>query len=136
MTKKAMTKDDVKGMADLAAYARERLAKSVRRNDPVAAAYWAQTERYAEGNLRWRFDGELLRERAREAVALAQDYWKAGEFMNAALVYAKAKWLVIIGRNLGFRMPPPATGVNLGWLRALTARRPGSRPAELAEVTE
>lgn len=131
MTKKAMTKDDVKGMADLAAYARERLAGSVRRNDPVAAAYWADTARYAEGNVRWSFDGDLLKERAREAVSLAQDFWKEGKFTDAAFVYAKAKWLVIIGRNLGFRMPPRETGVNLGWLRALTAR-----PAKLVEVTE
>lgn len=120
----------------MAEYARQRLAGSVRRGDPVAAAYWAETARYADGNLRWTFDADLLKERAREAVALAEDYWKDGEFTDAALVYSKAKWLVIIGRNLGFRMPPAETGVNLGWLRALTAKNLGPRPEKFAGVAE
>lgn len=123
-----MTKTDVKGMKDLVEYALSRVERSVRRNDPVAAAYWADTAKYAEENAKWRFDFVLLRERAVDAVALAVELWKEGRFMPAALLYSKAKWLVIIGRNLGFRMPPLETGVNLSWLRDLALRKSGSRP--------
>lgn len=125
-----MKKTDVRSMADLAEYAGRRVAVSVRRNDPIAAAYWAHTAKYAEENAKWRFDAALLRERAAEAAGLAAELWKEGRFMPAALLYSKAKWLVIIGRNLGFRMPPAETGVNLGWLRGLTGGKPRPEPVE------
>lgn len=110
-----MSKGDVRTFRDLAAYARERWARSVRRNDPVAACYWKETEHFAEAT----GDGDMSRwaSRARMCAGMAEDLHRAGQWMLAAIWYSRAKWFVILGRNNGLKMSPAATGVNLRWLR-------------------
>jgi len=114
-------KRTIKDMSDLCEYASRRAAKSARRNDPVAWAYWNETSAWARGNVRVRYDEALILERAHEQVGIAVEDSAAGRFWEAALAYSRAKWMVTIGRNLGFRLAPKRTGVNLEWLRKAEA---------------
>lgn len=112
-----MDRKALRTFSDVERYAHRRAERSVRRNDPVAAAYWLETAAFA---------GEFS-----SKIADDPDWaWYAGQFaekakhlslkhqwMSAALWYSRAKWCVILGRNNGARMDPRRTGVNLQWLR-------------------
>jgi hypothetical protein len=113
-----MTKNDVKTYGDLINYAEERARDSLQRNDPLAVAYWRESaawadEKISEGHRPWPPDYDEIRSYVEEAQQLTEE----GRYMDGALFYSRAKWLVIMGRNNGFVMNPEKTGVNLSWLR-------------------
>lgn len=97
-------------------HAAARAAKSRKRKDPIAMAYWMETEKYARNLLYIEITRENLLERARDCVAMAKERFQEQKFMEGALYYSRAKWCVIIGRAKGFIMNPKTTGVNLAWL--------------------
>jgi hypothetical protein len=119
-----MQKSDIKTFQDLVDYAALRAKNSVRRNDPVAWAYWRETCMWAaqRASLEKR-DGEADRLElvgcAKANVRIAKSKAKAGDFSEAARHYSRAKWFVIIGRNRGHVMSAKETGVELSWLREL-----------------
>lgn len=107
-----MTKNDVRTFGDLAEFASVRATGSLRRNDPWAMAYWKETEKFAKGMLKlgggipdWAHAASLA---ARRATLES----KAGNDIESALCYSRAKWFVIMGRNNGVVMNPKITGVN------------------------
>lgn len=119
-----MTKADVRSFDDLVVYAEERAARSLRRNDPVAWAYWREARKWASG---WK--GSEVVERSQFLSDLCHGYVRRAklaaareDFMVAALEYSRAKWLVIIGRNRGIVMSSRRTGVNMEWLEAVEKR--------------
>lgn len=116
----AMLKTDIETFANLQDYARQRAAVSLIRNDPIAHAYWRETEIWAveqEGH-----EPESLVAWVTRAHHFADEAKKrAARPMEAALFYSRAKWIVILGRNNGIKMPPADTGVNLRWLRKMAS---------------
>lgn len=99
-------------------YARERAQKSLKRKDPIAFAYWRETELFAEDSARMYRDPATWAFAASECVLVAKGHLETQDFMKAALWYSRAKWFVIIGRANGMVMNPKKTGVNLEWLAA------------------
>lgn len=119
-----MTKTDVRSFEDLVAFSQERATGSLRRNDPIAWSYWRETGKWAAGlgksDVLERPEG--LPGWCQEYVRLARLAAGRDDFMVAALEYSRAKWFVIISRNLGIIMNSSKTGVNLGWLKILEKR--------------
>ena len=118
-----VTKSDVKTFAELEQYATGRAARSLKRNDPIAWAYWQETYRWAAGqrkNTPKLTDREWIQSECSMYTGEAFFHWnKNHEAMKAAIAYAHAKWIVILARNNGIKMPPADTGVNLRWLRKM-----------------
>ena len=112
-----MKKSAVKSFAQLRRYAEARALGSVRRNDPMAWAYWRETASFA--GVYQSSEVKLLQlvEDICVQVGLVRQHAKDGFALEAAYAYSRAKWLVILGRNNGFRMSPRTLGVNLKWLR-------------------
>lgn len=119
-----MQKADLKTWAKVAIHARDRAALSLKRKDPIAFAYWRETEKYARGYSGVPPTQEWLTETAQLLSRGAQNLFWDGKFMEGALQYSRAKWCVIIARANGWTMDPRKTGVNLGWLSELAAARP------------
>jgi len=88
-------KADYKNFSELAYYARLRMKKSISRNDPMAALYWFNVER-------WAADVSVEREE------------KAGLYKDCANHYWKLKHLRIMLVNNGRKIPR----LGLNWLRA------------------
>lgn len=112
-----MPKADLRIWEAVAVHARERAAKSLRRNDPIAWAYWRETEAFANScSFSYRSPGSWQMG-AFDCVQKAKAELERGAFMKAALWYSRAKWFVIVARANGMKMDPKKTGVNLTWLR-------------------
>lgn len=109
-----MTRKDVRTLPALLRYAGARASRSLDRNDPIAHAYWRETESFFRGCLPRYENPSTWRE---AAVACAARARGTAAPMEAALWYSRAKWFVILARNRGLRMGPKSTGVNLDWLR-------------------
>jgi len=134
-----MKKNEIKDFGPLMEYARGRAAKSLKRNDPWAWAYWQETAHWAElvitnGRLEYddsvnclsltyppNGDPEKLYEYTKFLVQVAEGHVAKREYAQAAREYSRAKWMVILARNNGWKMDPKKTGVNLGWLRGFEA---------------
>lgn len=118
-----VTKNGVRTFADLIRYSEERATRSLKRNDPIAMAYWQESGKWAR-----QWDGSNILENAEELPTWCRHFLRCAksllrrEPMQAALNYSRAKWLVIMGRNRGIVMSPKETGVNLAWLRAKVRR--------------
>lgn len=130
-----MKKNEIRSFAGLMEYARNRANRSLKRNDPWAWAYWQETAAWAElvisnGRLEYddsvnclslehpeKRDPEKLYEYTRFLVQVAEGHVGKGEYAQAARSYSRAKWVVILARNNGWKMDPKKTGVNLEWLR-------------------
>jgi hypothetical protein len=119
-----MTKNDVKTFGQLAVLARERAARSLRRNDPIAWAYWRETEKFAglwppnstpDNPVDWVRSAKAFAEAARREL-------ETGRPMDAALLYSRAKWVVILARNNGVTMSPKRTLVNMDWAKPLLSK--------------
>lgn len=113
------SKGGVKTFADLEAFAASRAERSFRRNDPVAMGYWLETRAWAStmgassSALTGRSNAvELCRGRVEAALREPRP-------MAAAMLYSRAKWVVIMARNNGVVMTPAETGVNKRGLAAL-----------------
>jgi hypothetical protein len=119
-----MTKNQVKSFDDLQIFARERVAGSVRRNDPVAAAYWTATLSFALSRLKEgeQNDAVSLRLAAQHYAAKAASLDWEREPFEAASTYSRAKWFVIIGRNNGYVMSQKSLGMGMHWLQRATER--------------
>jgi hypothetical protein len=111
-----LEKSDLRTWEAIVVYARVRAAQSLKRNDPIAWAYWKETETFSK---------------SAPAAYSKPDSWKMGAFdcvqkaklakarsspMESALWYSRAKWFVILARANGIVMDPKKTGVNLQWL--------------------
>jgi len=108
------TKKDVSSFEQLAAFAGARAQQSLRRNDPWAWAYWRETRSWA---LRVPLAAPCIRSR-KVWLSCIQMHLKEAElkvahsdWSHAARAYSRAKWCVIMARNLGFKMSPRETGV-------------------------
>lgn len=141
-----MKKEKVRTFGGLVEYAKERALGSLRRNDPWAWAYWKETAAWAElviVNGRLEFDDSVnclnlehpekgdpkkLYEYTSFLVKVAAGHVGKGEYMQAARAYSRAKWIVILARNNGWKMDPKKTGVNLDWLRGFEAVKAGKVP--------
>jgi len=128
-------KNEIKDFGPLMEYARGRAAKSLKRNDPWAWAYWQETAHWAElviTNGRMEYDDSVnclslrhpekgdpkkLYEYTQFLVKVTEGHVAKFEFAQAARSYSRAKWIVILARNNGWKMDPKKTGVNLEWLR-------------------
>jgi len=97
-------------------HAQERAKKSLKRKDPIAWAYWQQTEQFAKSCSSSYVDPGIWPMAASGCVHQAKEEIKKKNFMIAALWYSRAKWFVIIARANGIVMDPAKTGVNLKWL--------------------
>lgn len=106
-----MTKNDIRTFDDLVKFAKFRAKNSLKRNDPWAMAYWKATQVFAETGrevapvLDWIHVAKL-------SAKLSREFYEAGDTIQAALWYSRAKWYVIMGRNNGVVMNPRITGVN------------------------
>ena len=111
-----MTKNDVKTWADLETFARLRARASAKRNDPWAWAYWRETAKWAvdRANQVLMLEGCLLW--IEDMIAGAELAATNGDYAVAARSYSHAKWLAIMLRNRGVRVPK-ARGPKLDWLR-------------------
>jgi len=114
-----MTKNDVKDWKDLQIFARTRAKGSAKRNDPWAWAYWRNTALWAEhmqedsymmDSSNWLSGMGVLLSQAKTYVRF--------DFTIAALFYSRAKWLAIMLRNRGIKVPR-AKGPSLDWLHTL-----------------
>lgn len=113
-----MEKAELKTWLDVITHARERAARSLRRKDPIAYAYWRETERFAQGRVRITVTEAGLVLEAAACVRQAQYAFRTDRFMEGAIAYSRAKWCVIVARANGWKMDPRKTGVNLKWLTA------------------
>lgn len=126
-----MEKKDLRNWDKVVLYARARAAGSLRRKDPIAFAYWKETERFAlrvGGNMRSakpRWTRAMFERGAHACVVMAKQYSRSGHFMTGALWYSRAKWYVIVARANGWKMDPRKTTVNLGWLNDMVTRMTG-----------
>jgi len=108
------TKKDISSFEQLAAFAGARAHQSLRRNDPWAWAYWFETRSWA---LRVNLVGPFISSRAEWLSFIQSNLQEAGkklasrDWSHAARAYSRAKWCVIMARNLGFKMNPRETGV-------------------------
>lgn len=118
-----MTRSDVRTLPALLQYARGRAKRSLDRNDPIAYAYWTETESFFRGCLSRYKNPSTWREAATACASRARE---TGAPMEAALWYSRAKWFVILGRNIGLSMSPKETVVNLDWLRRREIERRAS----------
>lgn len=103
----------VEGFADLAVYSKYRAMRSAKRNDPIAWAYWMNVHEWAvthqdccEDRKAW---PRVIRDWLAEVEQLATD-----NPMEAARLYSKVKWLVLMIRNNGERI---STKGHLDWLK-------------------
>ena len=115
MTAALGTKKDVGDFEQLAAFADTRAARSLRRNDPWAWAYWSETRSWAlgmHGSAWWACcPRQMWLETIERLLKEANGEFVRSNWSNAARLYSRAKWCVIIARNRGFRMSPRETGV-------------------------
>jgi hypothetical protein len=114
-----MKKSDVKTWADLKRFAKMRARKSLRRNDPLAYAYWDETWSFANTYQHTDIDPVVLRIQARDIAGTVQDFVATGDTLRAAFQYSRVKWFTILGRNNGWKMPRKECGTSLDWLRKL-----------------
>lgn len=119
-----MQKADLKTWANVALHARDRAALSLKRKDPIAFAYWRETEKYAMLYADVSPTQDWLTETAKLLSQGAQNLFWEAKFMEGALQYSRAKWCVIIARANGWTMDPKKTGVNLGWLMEFDSSKP------------
>lgn len=119
-----MQKADLKTWAKVVLHARIRARRSLKRKDPVAFAYWRETEKFAALYQDVVPNHDWLTDTAKLQVEGAKNLFRAGRFMEGAIWYSRAKWCVIIARANGWSMDPKKTGVNLGWLAELDSARP------------
>lgn len=117
-----MKKADLRTWMDVILHARERAARSLKRKDPVAYAYWRETEQFAKSRVQVRVSLEGLTAEAAACVEHAQYAFRTDRFMEGAISYSRAKWCVIVARANGWKMNPKKTGVNLKWLEASSRR--------------
>lgn len=113
------TKRDLKTWDAVVAYAATRAKRSLKRKDPVAWAYWVETEIFARKAAASYAHAGSWQMGAFDCVGKAKQSIQAGRFMEAALWYSRAKWFVIVARANGMVMDPKKTGVNLAWLKAV-----------------
>lgn len=112
------TKKDLKSWRDVWNYAEQRAHRSMKRKDPIAWAYWVETQRFAaKFAVSYKSPNSWLMG-AYDCVVQAKLAIGRGVFMEGALWYSRAKWFVIIARANGFVMNPKKTGVNLKWLES------------------
>lgn len=114
-----MKKSDVKTWADLRRFAKLRARKSLRRNDPIAYAYWDQTWSFAKVYGSTDIDPKILRIQAADVAATIPGYVATGDALGAAFQYSRVKWFTILGRNNSWKMPRKECGTSLDWLRKL-----------------
>lgn len=111
-----MGKSDLRTWEAVIRHARERAKGSLKRKDPIAWAYWCETEVFANScAVSYRHPGSWHMG-AFDCVQKAKMELKNHGFMKAALWYSRAKWFVIVARANGMVMNPRKTGVNLKWL--------------------
>lgn len=111
-----LEKSDLRTWEAIVVYSRVRAAKSLKRNDPIAWAYWKETESFAKSFQAAYSKPESWKMGAFDCVQKAKLAKAHGDFMESALWYSRAKWFVILGRANGIVMDPKKTGVNLKWL--------------------
>lgn len=110
-----LTRRTVKTWADLETYAEDRARRSIRRNDPIAWAYWKGAEAWAQEAPGWLSDPH-------DWPAAAESYVRSAlvnrevDPTAAARSYSKAKWLRILDQNNGRKAVKP---LSLGWLKEL-----------------
>lgn len=121
-----MTKLDVRTFEQLSALAHCRMMGSLERNDPVAAAYWGETREWARSLPARTASHWLERPDAVGWARLLVDAAKTGGSpMERAILYSRAKWVVIMARNNGVVMSPSKTGVNMKSFRGIIAAAEG-----------
>lgn len=111
-----MEKKGLKTWDAVVLHAQERGKKSLKRKDPIAWAYWQETEQFAKSCASSYANPGMWQMGAFDCVQKAKEMLKKRNFMNAALWYSRAKWFVIVARANGMVMDPKKTGVNLSWL--------------------
>lgn len=111
-----MQKADLRSWNKVILFSRVRAKKSLKRKDPIAWAYWQETERFAKACAVSYAKPGMWQMGAFDCVQKAKQDLENKNFMNAALWYSRAKWFVIIARANGMVMDPKKTGVNLSWL--------------------
>lgn len=118
-----MTKNDIRTFDDLIRFATFRAKKSLKRNDPWAMAYWMETKAFADMGKTVVTHAPILDwvHIASQAARLAREALVAGNTVQAALWYSRAKWYVIMGRNNGIVMNPMVTGVNKNVFKGIPA---------------
>jgi len=104
-------KADYKNFSELAYYARLRMKKSISRNDPMAALYWFNVERWAADHPDDFHSLIRLYQSLRVSVEREE---KAGLYKDCANHYWKLKHLRIMLVNNGRKIPR----LGLNWLRA------------------
>ena len=109
-------KANLKSWEAIVAYARIRAARSRKRNDPIAWAYWKETEAFADHQAATSHK-TLKLETIGGCIMKAEESLAQKDYMKAALWYSRAKWFVILARANGIVMNPRKTGVNLKWLQ-------------------
>lgn len=108
-----MKKSDVKGWGDLVTFAEHRAARSIGRNDPIAWAYWKDTERWARVSWALISVPDQWAGEAASYVRRAADLRDADP-REAARLYSRAKWLRILSVNSGLGNVKP---LSLAWLK-------------------
>lgn len=118
-----MDKRGLKSWEAVVLYAKIRAAKSLRRKDPIAWAYWQETELFARScSVSYRHCTSWQMG-AFDCVEKAKNELANGNYMKAALWYSRAKWFVIVARANGMVMNPRKTRVNLSWIKKVKYRR-------------
>jgi hypothetical protein len=116
-----MTKDGVKTWMDLAEFAQARASRSAKRNDPWAWAYWREAAKWATQQFTEAHDGNTLHNVPgvlnwlQGLVQSAEQMATGSDYVGAAKLYSRAKWLAIMLRNNGYKVPV-SKGPSLKWL--------------------
>ncbi len=109
-----MTKTGVKTWRDLEAFAVQRAAVSIKRNDPIAWSYWEDTRRWAIDNQNGALaDPGNWQNWVAHFVGVAAKFRKQDP-REAARSYSRAKWLRILSLNSGLGHVKP---LSLAWLK-------------------
>lgn len=118
-----MGKRELKSWQAVILYAKVRAAKSLRRKDPIAWAYWQETMLFAKACSVSYLHCGSWQMGAFDCVQKAKQELECRNYMKAALWYSRAKWFVIVARANGMVMNPRRTGVNLSWLKNVKYRK-------------
>jgi len=109
-------KRDLKSWEAIISHAQVRAKGSLKRNDPIAFAYWKETEAFAVQCAVSYKSPKMWHMGAFDCVQKAKQSLGQKDYMRSALWYSRAKWFVILARANGIVMNPRKTGVNLKWL--------------------